>query len=523
MTHGSRPRIGVDVGGTNTDAVVMDGTALLAWAKTPTTPEVTGGIVASVAEALARASVSPDRVSAVMLGTTHFTNAVAQGDGRDLAPTAVVRLGLPATASVPPLADWPAGLRRQIDGHGYLAHGGYEFDGRPIAPLDPSELSEIARQIRASGARAVAVCAVFSPIRADLEEQAAALLRQALPEARFSLSSSIGRLGLLERENACVLNACLSELAERTVDGMQRALGELGITAPLYLSQNDGTLMSADFARAYPVLTFASGPTNSMRGAAALSGLRDAIVVDVGGTTADIGVLSGGFPRQASVAVQVAGVRTNFRMPDVLSIGLGGGSLVVAEDSKHVRIGPQSVGYRLVTEGRVFGGPQLTATDIAVAGGLVALGDAERVGDLDDLLVQRALATIADMVDTACDRMLLTPDPIPVLVVGGGSILVQDRIGRLAVTRPPYYQVANAVGAAIAQISGEIDRVYALAELPRERALADAKEQATGRAVAAGANPGSVRIVDVEEVPLAYLPSNATRIHVKAIGDLNID
>ena len=133
------------------------------------------------------------------------------------------------------------------------------------------------------------------------------------------------------------------------------------------------------------------------------------------------------------------------------------------------------------------------------------------------------------MLETACDRMRLTPQPIPVLVVGGGSILVQDRIGQgvgttplLEVIRPPYYQVANAVGAAIAQISGEIDRVYALADLSREKALGDAKAEATRRAVEAGADPTSVQIVDVEEVPLAYLPSNATRIHVKAVGDLNI-
>jgi N-methylhydantoinase A/oxoprolinase/acetone carboxylase beta subunit len=274
-------RLGVDVGGTNTDAVVMDGRALRAWAKTPTTPDVTGGIVASIKEALARAEVSLDQIAGVMIGTTHFTNAVVEG--RHLAPTAAVRLGLPATASVPPLADWPDHLRRVIDGRGYLAHGGYEFDGRPIAPLDPGELRRIAHAIGRQGARAVAVCAVFSPIRSDLEEQAAALLREELPQVRLSLSHEIGRLGLLERENACVLNACLSELAERTVEAVQRGLRELGLTAPLFLSQNDGTLMSADFARRYPVLTFASGPTNSMRGAAYLSGLRDAIVIDIGG------------------------------------------------------------------------------------------------------------------------------------------------------------------------------------------------------------------------------------------------
>ncbi|MGE3271470.1 MAG: hydantoinase/oxoprolinase N-terminal domain-containing protein, partial [Chloroflexota bacterium] len=136
-------RIGVDVGGTNTDAVVMAGSTLLSWAKTPTTSDVTAGIVASVREALARAELAAADIWGTMIGTTHFTNAVVER--RRLEPTAVVRLGLPATASVPPLTDWPADLLAASDGHGHLAHGGYEYDGRPIAALDRSELREIAR------------------------------------------------------------------------------------------------------------------------------------------------------------------------------------------------------------------------------------------------------------------------------------------------------------------------------------------------------------------------------------------
>src|ERR671927_103572 len=130
-------RVGVDVGGTNTDAVVMDGQQLRAWAKTPTTHDVTSGIVASVREALCRAETPEREVQAVMIGTTHFTNAVVER--RRVASTAVVRLGLPATTSVPPLADWPADLCQAIEGRGFLAHGGHEFDGRPISELDSEE------------------------------------------------------------------------------------------------------------------------------------------------------------------------------------------------------------------------------------------------------------------------------------------------------------------------------------------------------------------------------------------------
>jgi len=126
------------------------------------------------------------------------------------------------------------------------------------------------------------------------------------------------------------------------------------------------------------------------------------------------------------------------------------------------------------------------------------------------------------MIADAVDRMLLSPEPIPVIVVGGGSILVRDRVRNLPTIKPDHYPVANAVGAAIAQISGEVDRVYALAEIPREKALEEARSEAKQRAVEAGADPSTVEIVEVEDVPLAYLPGNATRIRVKAVGDFRL-
>jgi N-methylhydantoinase A/oxoprolinase/acetone carboxylase beta subunit len=275
--------------------------------------------------------------------------------------------------------------------------------------------------------------------------------------------------------------------------------------------------MNAGFAEKFPVLTIASGPTNSMRGAAFLSGIKEAIVVDVGGTTTDVGALHQGFPRQASIAVELGGVRTNFRMPDVFSLGLGGGSIVERDPLK---IGPQSVGFRLTEESLVFGGNTLTATDIAVAAGMAKVGDARRVKDLDSMFVEAAVEKIQLMLDEAVDRMLLSPEPVPVIVVGGGTILVRNKVGNLPTIKPNNYPVANAVGAAIAQISGEVDRVYALANTPREKALEEARSEAKQRAVGAGADPCTVEIVEIEDVPLAYLPGNATRIRVKAVGDL---
>ncbi len=511
-------RIGVDVGGTNTDAVLMEDSKVLESCKTPTTADVMSGVRNALNTVLQSSGVDRGTVDAVMIGTTHFTNAVVQR--RHLAQTAAVRLGLPATASLVPMVDWPEDLRDLVGNHYALAHGGHEFDGRKISEIDVDELKRIAGDIAAKGIKAVAISAVFSPVNTEMEQEAKAILEKELPEAHFSLSSDIGRVGLLERENATIMNACLRDLSDSTITAFKEALSEAGLSAAFYLTQNDGTLMSEALARRFPVLTFASGSTNSMRGAAFLSGLKDAVVIDIGGTTTDVGALQKGFPRQAGVAVEIGGVRTNFRMPDVFSIGLGGGSHVLGTASD-IQVGPQSVGYRLTEDALIFGGSTLTASDIAIAAGMADFGDASKVSGLPTELIEASVSRMREMLSVVVERMRLSPEPIPVIVVGGGSILVKDQIGDLPVKRPENHAVANAVGAAIAQISGEIDRVYALTEQTRDNVLNEAKAEAIEKAVEAGAKRDTVEIVDVEDVPLAYLPGNATRVRVKAVGDLD--
>ncbi|MBJ7598204.1 MAG: hydantoinase subunit beta [Candidatus Nephthysia bennettiae] len=511
-------RIGIDVGGTNTDAVLMEGMEVLASHKTPTSADVGSGITSALQNVFRRGSCRPEDVTAVMIGTTHFTNAVVER--RRLLESAAIRIALPATQALPPMVDWPPDLREAIGNHVYMVHGGYEFDGREISPLDEKEILEVAADLKRKGIRSVALTSVFAPVNAAMEQRAAAILRDQIPDLFVSLSSEIGRIGLLERENATIVNACLQELAINVVRSFREALNKLKIDAPFYISQNDGTLMSSDYAEKYPILTFASGPTNSMRGAAFLSEAKEAIVVDIGGTTSDVGALSHGFPREASAEVEIANVRTNFRMPDLVSFGLGGGS-IVRQDNGRLTIGPDSVGYELSEKALVFGGSTLTATDIAVAAGQLELGDRSRVRDLPAALVERALALIHETVETSVDRMKTSAEPIPVLLVGGGSVLIARPIaGASEVSKPANYAVANAIGAAIAQVGGEVDRVFSLEGSSRDVALAAAKQEAADKAIQAGARPDTVQIVDVEEVPLTYLPTNAVRMRIKAVGDL---
>ena len=511
-------RIGIDVGGTNTDAVVMQGPEVVHAVKTATSADVMAGVLAVLRQVIAGAGVRQDELRAVMIGTTHFTNAIVERRG--LSRVGVIRLALPATESLPPMAGWPADIAAAVAADVHLVAGGYEFNGEEIAPLVHAQIEAAVDWFAALGIRHVAIAGVFSSINDAQERQAAEWVRERLPDASITLSSEVGRVGLLERENAAILNAALGDLGRSIIEAFTSAIAEAGILAPFFLTQNDGTLMSAERAARFPILTVASGPTNSMRGAAFLSGETDAIVVDIGGTTTDVGVLHKGFPRPAGTAVEVGGVRTNFRMPDVYSIGLGGGTRISADFE---RIGPESVGYRLQEEALIYGGRTLTASDVAVAAGRAAFGTPSFVDHLERDGVARCVERMQQMLWLAIDRVRTSDARVPLLIVGGGSVLAAARLGDLDATRPAHFAVANAVGAAMAQVSGDCDRLFDLSTVDRAGAIAQATDEANAAALAAGARPGSLAVVDVEDLPLAYLAGNATRIRVKVVGELMLE
>jgi len=513
-------RIGVDVGGTNTDAALMQGERVIASCKQPTSANVSDGIVAAIRNVLAQSQAAAADIRCVMIGTTHFTNAFVER--RHLLDVGIIRVALPSSRGLPPLIDWPESLLAEIGDHRYLVGGGFQYDGRLNGPLDEAAVTDAARDLKRKGIRTVAITSIFSPVNGEQEERAAEIVRDVMGDVPVTLSHTIGRVGLLERENAAVMNASLSDLSVRVVSSFRTALRELAIEAPFYISQNDGTLMSADFVERYPVLTFASGPTNSMRGAAYLSRISDALVADIGGTTTDIGMLNKGFPRESSVAVNIGGVRTNFRMPDVMALGLGGGSLVVDVDGD-VTVGPRSVGFELTQRALIFGGDTLTASDIAVAAGYADFGDRERVASLDRRLVNAALDRIHAIVADGVDQMKVSADPIPLVLVGGGAVLINRELpGVSEVIVPEFAGVANAIGAAIAQVSGETDRVFCYADTGREAAIEQARREAIEQAVRAGAREETIEILDIEEVPLAYMPGGAVRLRVKVAGQLAI-
>ena len=182
------------------------------------------------------------------------------------------------------------------------------------------------------------------------------------------------------------------------------------------------------------------------------------------------------------------------------------------------------MGYELTERALVFGGTILTATDIAVAAGLADIGDRSRILHLPAATIDAALTEIHRLIEDAIDRIKTRRQNLPLVLVGGGSLLISRPLkGVSDVRMPENFSVANAVGAAIAQVGGEVDSYFSYAEQGRDSVLAAAKQTARQDAVRAGAEPASVRIVEIEEVPLGYLPGRTVRVRVKAVGDLRLN
>ncbi|KPI39285.1 uncharacterized protein AB675_5173 [Cyphellophora attinorum] len=471
-----RLRIGVDVGGTNTDAVVLDLSeahqphrGVLASHKAPTTsPNVTDGIEAAVGSVLAQTNCA-EEVSCLIIGTTHFLNAVVEHDSRRLAKVAVIRLSKSFTKDIPPFSDFPPSLAKLLNGyHGYV-DGGLHIDGAQEAPIQEEQILRQCDEIEKLGLKAVVISGVFSPIDRHFhqEKRVRDIMQKRLgPDVDIVCSSDVSNIGLLERENASILNASILKFARRTIKGFRQAMKRLGLDCSLFISQNDGTVIDAAAAAELPIKTFSSGPTNSMR-------------------------------------------------------GLGGGSLI-RQNGTEYSVGPDSVGYLLTSKAKIFGGDVLTATDIAVASGL-DIGDRSKVSDISSEMVTGARQRMKKMLERVIDRLKLTPAPLPVILVGGGSIICPSELdGVSEVIVPRFHSVANAVGAGISRVCGTVDAICETGDKTLADLIENAKAEAIEKAVTAGADARTVRIVEVDSLPIPYV-TGQIRIIVKAVGDLSID
>lgn len=544
--------IGIDVGGTNTDAVIIKKTLdeagtkftneVIRSVKVPTTKDFTTGIKRAIVAVLTDAPVTEHQICAVMIGTTKFLNAVLENSS-ELSQVVVIRLCGPVTVEYPPFTGFPESIAQNLKAEYFFIDGGHEIDKVEIAGLSETQLRDAARKLaqvytQKGTTLNVVLIGVFSPIVPDHEIKAKEILDDEFKLLGFTnysitLSSKIGTTGFLERENACILNASLKQLAQKTIQELKTSVVSLGLINcenSVFLTQNDGTLMPCEEALEYPIFTFNSGPINSLRGAALLSEEKHALVADIGGTSTDIVVLENGFPRPSSAYVHIVGIRTNFRMADTVSIALGGGSVVEYDKEKQsCQVGPQSVGYELLKKAKSFNPDGvLTCSDIAI--GLGHATNFEKPNPswigLEKEELKVVQKEIIRMLGEAVDYMKTSADDVPLILVGGGSILIPDNAqkeipGVSKLIKPKNFDVANAIGATMAQVSHVIqDNRKFTSEEERDSILEELRQKAKAECIKKGAIESTIDYF-VEDTQVAYSAHREANITVRAFGSID--
>ncbi len=337
--------IGIDVGGTFTDGVLLTGTKVAATVKRPTDNTDLKGTIMEVLDRL-MAGQDSSRVTRVVLSTTLVTNMLATGN---LPATALLLLPGPGL----PLEVY------QLFPNTFFLPGSIDFRGRVTEPVVPAEVESAADQIAARGIEKVAIAAKFSNRNSELERQVRDIINRRHPNLEVVLGSDIaGQLNFRRRLVTAYFSVMTQAVWERFIGEIAFALASRGIRAEVDILKADGGTMPLEVSGQRPCETVFSGPAASTMGAVALaSNPRNSVIIDIGGTTSDISLLIDGEPLYASKGAKIQGHYTHIKAFSVCSLPLGGDSPLSVGDGE-VRIGKTRLG-----EAACFGGLAPTVTD----------------------------------------------------------------------------------------------------------------------------------------------------------------
>lgn len=459
--------IGLDVGGTHTDVVLLDKDDLVNEIKVHTDA---ADLFGTVLEGLERitADVDPHQIERVVLSTTLTTNAIVQGD--------VTRVGM-IVSSGPGIDP----MLFRTNHHYYPVSGSIDHRGRRIEPVNENEIEDIADKLAAEGIRYVGVIGKFSARNPSHELDIRRVLRDRF-EYIFLGHRISGNLNFPRRIATTFLNAAVYPIHKKFFQAVRESLDRMGLKVPIHILKADGGTMSFPASIDFPGQTILSGPAASVMGAAAFAPTEeDVIVLDIGGTTTDMAVLVNGSPLLAPLGIELGGYKTLIRALDTLSIGIGGDSWVRVVDNRLV-IGPERRGFAIG-----YGGKEPTPTDALMALDIITDGERDKaregIGTLAAKLNRSVEDTATAIIDQACDTIIkhtaamirrINSKPVytvhevregyrvapkKILILGGPAPHFAAWLARKApyeVTAVPKWKVANAIGAALARTTCEV-------------------------------------------------------------------
>lgn len=459
--------IGLDVGGTHTDAILISQKGLEREVKVPTDETHLFETVLSSLEALT-AGVDPKTIRRVVLSTTLAANLIVQ---KKLPPVGMVVAAGPGID--------PALFR--TNDHYYIVKGALDHRGREISSVDEAQISAIAQEMQKAGIRYAGVATKFSVHNPEHEDRIAEIMAPHF-ERVFVGHQLSGNLNFPRRIATTYLNAAVYPVHREFFEAVKQSLAKEGLDVPIRILKPDGGNMSFDSSFDQPAMTILSGPSASVMGTLAYAPRSGAtLVLDIGGTTTDMAVLIDGVPLLAPLGIELGPYKTLIRALQTQSIGMGGDSVVRLNDGQ-LSVGPDRRGRAMA-----FGGPVPTPTDAFSVLGLINGGDRSRavagltpIAQALNLSLENAAVAIFDQ---ACRQIMAAAremvtrinskpvytvhelwegseiKPRHIMVLGAPAPQFAEKLMTMfdgSVSVVPHWQVANAVGCALARTTSEV-------------------------------------------------------------------
>ncbi len=475
--------IGLDVGGTHTDVVLLSKDGIINQVKIPTDKSNLFETIITGLEAITK-GISVSKLERIVLSTTLTTNAIAEGK--------LEQVGMIVSSGPGLNPDY-----FKVGNHYYPVSGSIDHRGREVQTINPSEIEQIASRLRSEGIRAVGVVGKFSVRNPCHENQIIKILGNNFDYIIAGHRIS-GNLNFPRRIMTVYLNAAVQGIYKNFFTAIKNSIKKMNLKAPIYILKADGGTMSLEASMNFPGQTILSGPAASMMGALSYASPEaETVVIDIGGTTTDMGVLIKQVPLLEPLGIEIGGLKTLIRSLNTESIALGGDS-VVRVHSGRIFIGPDREGPAMA-----FGGPLPTPTDALVFLGLMTTGNKKRAEEAMKIIASQLNTTpkeaAEEIYETFCRSLVgafrnmiekinqkpvytvkefldaYRVEPTELCIIGGPAPYFAPKIEEISGIKTivaPNNEVVNAIGAALARTTSEltlfVDTERGIASVPEE-------------------------------------------------------
>jgi N-methylhydantoinase A/oxoprolinase/acetone carboxylase beta subunit len=437
--------IGIDVGGTNTDAVMIDSQKnIIATSKVSTSHDGISGIINALS---LLKNNSNCEIEKICIGTTLGLNAILQGSD-ECARVGLLRIAGHNPDTIEPCITWQNHNKKNIVGY-YTISGGYECDGRELSNLHEHEILEAAKKLIDKGAERIVINSVFGCMYRDHEQKVSDIIKQNFNTIEIDCASDFFHIGYVERENTALINSMLKKNFSQKLQTIKNELQK--IVTSLFIVDNNGLLITIEEAIKYPIKTIVSGPINSCVGGMLLSKKsNNVIVIDIGGTSTDIGLVENETIRKSLHGVSVGGINLAIQAPDIITCGLGGGSIITKNNTNY-EIGPKSVGNTLFENAYGAGGLIPTLSDVAYT--LTIFNNEKfKKNYFTKEDAEIIMNKVIDTIEMYIEKITLKIRSFDIVIVGGGALLLpEEKIKQKKWIIPDNCGSANAYGAACAK------------------------------------------------------------------------